>query len=213
MLVLLILLLWAWDRGILATYVVEAWTLVALVLLVTVAYNVQDYRRNRGRNVSPRKKGSKPRASRPKRQLSPQEMAARRAKNREYQRRFRERHPGYGTELTRRWRASHPAEYAATKPRQRGAERVELIQPLEIFERDNWTCHICGGPVEMADASLDHIKPIARGGDHTAANLACSHRMCNFVKGDREPVLCASCGEQVMPGVLRCVACGFPQTP
>jgi 5-methylcytosine-specific restriction endonuclease McrA len=209
---LLVLLLWAWDRGFLARYAAETWALVALVLLVTVVYDVQDYRRNKQHRAGQSTRARKPHLARPKKQPSPEDIEAKKAKNREYQRRFRERHPGYGTEMMRRWRASHPAEYAARKARQRGAEQVELVQPLEIFERDNWTCHICGGPVEMADASLDHIQPIARGGDHTAANLACSHRMCNFVKGDREPAPCASCGEQVMPGAARCRACGYPQT-
>jgi len=144
--------------------------------------------------------------------LSPEARAeAKRAKNREYQRRFRERHPGYGTALTRRWRGSHPAEYAASKARYRGAQHVELVQPLDIFTRDNWICHICGGKVEMEEASLDHIKPIALGGDHTADNLACSHRRCNYAKRHGGARPCASCGEEVMPGAPRCRWCGALQ--
>ncbi len=144
--------------------------------------------------------------------LSPKARAeAKRTKNREHQREFRKRHPGCGTELTRRWRGSHPAEYAATKARYRGAKHVELVIPSTCFTRDNWICHICGGKVEMDEASLDHIKPIALGGDHTAENLACSHRRCNHRKRHREAQPCASCGEEVMPGAPRCRWCGALQ--
>lgn len=67
----------------------------------------------------------------------------------------------------------------------------EDFTKLEIFERDNWRCHICGGAVDplaklpdMYSASLDHIKPIAKGGAHTKSNVKCAHFICNARKTD-----------------------------
>jgi 5-methylcytosine-specific restriction endonuclease McrA len=40
-----------------------------------------------------------------------------------------------------------------------------LNLPLDIFVRDGWICHICGNNVGIEDASLDHVVPIALGGD------------------------------------------------
>lgn len=72
--------------------------------------------------------------------------------------------------------------------------------------RDNWTCHLCGGPVnettvfppsdpyspptgyvsgrECLNASLDHIIPRAAGGGDHPTNIALAHIGCN--KGRRE---------------------------
>lgn len=144
-------------------------------------------------------------------QMSPEERAAyRRARNNEYQKAWHARHPGYGTALARRWRAAYPEKYAARKAREHGATEIELVKPLDIFERDGWICHICGEPVDPADASLDHVVPIARGGQHTAENLACSHRTCNFAKKAEPPRPCGNCGEMVMAGAKRCRWCGMP---
>lgn len=63
---------------------------------------------------------------------------------------------------------------------------------LRIYERDNWTCLICGEPVDrdanvMYDdwaPSLDHITPRSKGGHDSDANLRCAHRWCNSVIGD-----------------------------
>lgn len=73
--------------------------------------------------------------------------------------------------------------------------KAETIDPIAIMERDGWCCHICGGqaPRELrgtfhADApEMDHIVPLAQGGDHVASNVACAYRRCNIEKGDGRP--------------------------
>lgn len=67
----------------------------------------------------------------------------------------------------------------------------------DIFERDNWLCGLCGEPVDKTTpwpepycATLDHIIPMSKGGDHTPQNSQCSHFICNLTKRD-------SCGEDV----------------
>lgn len=69
----------------------------------------------------------------------------------------------------------------------------ESIDPLTVFERDNWTCHICGkkaparlrGTKDDRAPELDHIVPLARGGAHIWDNVACAHRKCNIMKSDK----------------------------
>jgi len=75
------------------------------------------------------------------------------------------------------------------------AERVaespeDPIDPMEIFERDNWTCQICGLPVDRSavhpDAQapvMDHIIPISADGSHIRSNIQCAHSRCNTLKG------------------------------
>lgn len=65
----------------------------------------------------------------------------------------------------------------------------EVFDRREIFERDNWTCGICGEPIDRTlahpdpmSASLDHVVPIVAGGGHTRANTQASHLICNLKK-------------------------------
>lgn len=68
---------------------------------------------------------------------------------------------------------------------------LETVRPIEVFNRDNWTCGVCHEPVDSTltypdrmSASLDHVIPLARGGHHTYANTQCSHLVCNMLKSD-----------------------------
>lgn len=68
---------------------------------------------------------------------------------------------------------------------------VEPFARVEVFERDNWMCGICGAEVSAdapprspMSASLDHIIPLARGGAHTRENTQCAHLVCNMRKSD-----------------------------
>jgi 5-methylcytosine-specific restriction endonuclease McrA len=40
-------------------------------------------------------------------------------------------------------------------------------------------CWVCGAPVAPEDATLEHIKPLAEGGNSHQENLAISHATCN----------------------------------
>ena len=67
----------------------------------------------------------------------------------------------------------------------------ESIDPIDVFERDRWRCHLCRrstprrlrGSIEDAAPELDHVVPLALGGWHTWPNVACSCRACNRAKG------------------------------
>lgn len=71
---------------------------------------------------------------------------------------------------------------------------VERISLLEIFERDNWTCHLCSEPIDPEversnpeGASIDHIIPVsdAKYPGHVWENLATAHLRCNLSKQAR----------------------------
>lgn len=68
----------------------------------------------------------------------------------------------------------------------------EHIDRLLVYRKFNWTCHICGGkincllrlPDKMA-ATIDHIIPLSRGGEHLYSNVAPAHYLCNELKANR----------------------------
>lgn len=66
---------------------------------------------------------------------------------------------------------------------------AERFAPSEIFDRDGWRCGICDRRIskdlrypDPLSVSLDHIVPLARGGDHTRANTQAAHLRCNLRK-------------------------------
>lgn len=69
---------------------------------------------------------------------------------------------------------------------------VEDVKPLTVYERDGWRCGICGDVIlpfirhpHPRSASVDHIVPLARGGEHSYVNCQASHLGCNCSKSDR----------------------------
>lgn len=89
----------------------------------------------------------------------------------------------------------HKAAKHRRKVRLTNSGPVEKFKDIEIFERDNWTCKLCGKPVDSGlshphpmSVSLDHAKPIARGGGHTRDNVQCAHLRCNLSKRDRDTI-------------------------
>ena len=74
----------------------------------------------------------------------------------------------------------------------------DITLPL-LFKRDKGVCKICGGlcnwsDIEVKDGyavvgdnypSIDHIKPISKGGSHTWDNVQLAHKQCNSIKSDK----------------------------
>ena len=59
----------------------------------------------------------------------------------------------------------------------------------KVYERDGYSCQLCGRPVKMAATvphpkapTLDHIIPLAAGGTHEYANVQLAHFICNSRK-------------------------------
>jgi hypothetical protein len=56
---------------------------------------------------------------------------------------------------------------------------------FEIFKRDGFTCRYCGKQPPDIVLVIDHIDPVANGGDNDAMNLVTSCETCNQGKGAR----------------------------
>ena len=80
-------------------------------------------------------------------------------------------------------------------------ERDNSITLSGLIERDHAKCHICSKPVDANDyrrdergffiwgnnyPSIDHIRPLAKGGSHTWDNVKLAHLRCNGMKSANE---------------------------
>jgi len=69
--------------------------------------------------------------------------------------------------------------------------RCEPYKRRDIFERDGWTCKVCGEKVNRRTVAphpkaptIDHIVPLSKGGADAPDNVQCAHARCNTVKSD-----------------------------
>lgn len=105
-----------------------------------------------------------------------------------------ERQRAFNREDVARWRKRNPekarehrrAANHRRRARKRGAT-PEMFTAAELFalwvEVEAWACVYCGAPFEH----VDHVQPLARGGDHALWNLVPSCAACNLAKSDRDP--------------------------
>jgi hypothetical protein len=73
-----------------------------------------------------------------------------------------------------------------SKARRRARLERDGLEPFTleyIAARDNWTCHICDGTVDRTNWSMDHLRPVAKGGPHRTWNVALAHKVCNQMRG------------------------------
>lgn len=77
-------------------------------------------------------------------------------------------------------------------PQEGGSDWIAPTERRALYERDNWTCQICHGPIDPSAhwnsnnaPSLDHIVPQSHMliPDHTPSNLRTAHRVCNSRRG------------------------------
>jgi hypothetical protein len=57
---------------------------------------------------------------------------------------------------------------------------------FEVFKRDSFTCQYCGRSAPNVILHVDHIMPVAKGGEDDITNLVTSCVDCNLGKSDRE---------------------------
>lgn len=82
-----------------------------------------------------------------------------------------------------------------TKKQRAKHQHTHFIEPIfrrKVFERDDWICHLCGEPTnpeaEVPDPlapTIDHLTPLALGGEHAYRNVQTAHFVCNSRKGSR----------------------------
>ena len=69
------------------------------------------------------------------------------------------------------------------------AKKRKGIRPLvrfEVFKRDGFTCQYCGASPPTAVLVVDHIRPVADGGNDDDINLVTSCQSCNQGKAARK---------------------------
>lgn len=83
-----------------------------------------------------------------------------------------------------------------TSGNRNGSDRIGITQ---LARRDNWTCHLCSGPVNRGkftghylDATIDHLVPVSKGGRHVWGNVRLAHFICNSRRGAQELTECAA---------------------
>lgn len=66
---------------------------------------------------------------------------------------------------------------------------VSMVYRSKIYDRDDWRCQLCGKPVRRGKSvphplapTIDHIVPLADGGNHEPSNVQCAHFICNSRK-------------------------------
>lgn len=74
---------------------------------------------------------------------------------------------------------------------------IDNVSLEELYKRDGGICHICGKQCRYEDytvvneifiagnyyPSIDHIIPLAKGGEHSYENVKLAHRICNTKRG------------------------------
>jgi 5-methylcytosine-specific restriction endonuclease McrA len=67
---------------------------------------------------------------------------------------------------------------------QRRKKRSSPTLREELYRKHRGKCALCGGKLDKNDFTLDHIKPLSRGGYDKKENLQPAHRSCNLEKRD-----------------------------
>lgn len=94
----------------------------------------------------------------------------------------------YINEKSREWCKANP-EYK----RNASAKRLAVpgvITPgwiPKLLELQRWTCIVCNKDLRFG-YHIDHIEPIARGGENTDYNLQALCPRCNLEKSDKDPI-------------------------
>lgn len=93
----------------------------------------------------------------------------------------------------RLWRF-RKGRYRTTTPGQQYGEDISVAETkrLQFIKRQlinsgGAICGICGKPItDMKDCTIDHIRPLSKGGMSTIENCQLAHSRCNLLKGNKE---------------------------
>lgn len=66
-------------------------------------------------------------------------------------------------------------------------ETITQRQIDNLFVKQRGRCAACKKPMTLYH--MDHIKPLAKGGEHTIRNMQLLHPECNIRKADHDPVM------------------------
>jgi len=103
--------------------------------------------------------------------------------------RARKGHGGFGHKLY----VSTDGTVHLKRPWSKESSKIPRSVRLAVYERDGWTCQLCGEPVDRAAHYLDPLSPTLDHiecrawvlvPDHRPENLRLAHRICNSLRGD-----------------------------
>ena len=67
-----------------------------------------------------------------------------------------------------------------------GMNWIRQEKRLAIYLRDGMACAYCGATVETGNSlTLDHVRPVSKGGSNDATNLVTCCARCNSSRGNR----------------------------
>lgn len=112
------------------------------------------------------------------------------------QQEYREQNKETSKQALAAWKEQNPDKVQEHRARYGAARRIRAfnefaeidrsITKQQLFERDGYICHICGQPInpelpscDNLSAVIDHLFPIAFGGQHTWDNVGIAHFSCN----------------------------------
>ena len=89
----------------------------------------------------------------------------------------------------RAYRAANPHKVKEFSERRRGRMTGRLPRGTikRIGDAQRWRCAICKTGIKVK-FSVDHVTPLARGGEHVPRNLQLLCRPCNVRKNARDPI-------------------------
>lgn len=64
--------------------------------------------------------------------------------------------------------------------------RPRLSARILIFDRDDYTCYLCGKRKTANELHVDHVYPHSKGGSTSLKNLRTACKKCNLEKRDKE---------------------------
>jgi 5-methylcytosine-specific restriction endonuclease McrA len=98
-----------------------------------------------------------------------------------------------GADRAKRWRESNPEKSRKKDQRRRAMKLEAYVEDVDIvvvLEAHGARCIVCGINIDTSlshphpmSVSLEHVIPLARGGEHSYKNCAPSHLRCNISKG------------------------------
>lgn len=116
------------------------------------------------------------------------------AKNRdreqEYNRQNYESHKEEFSQRAYQWRQDNPDRYKEIKRMSQSTRRAQIkdafiedVDPAIVYKMHGGMCGVCRDFVEYDNFHVDHIVPLAKGGQHGYINVQPAHSFCNLSKG------------------------------
>jgi 5-methylcytosine-specific restriction endonuclease McrA len=108
---------------------------------------------------------------------------AKRQKHREYMREYNQRPGRREAEVKRvkEWRKKNPGHKRSGSRQVIKEYRAVIVHALQL--RDGPQCGLCGDSLLEQLVSIDHVVPVALGGQHVLTNLQLVHPKCNSRQG------------------------------